>query len=211
MRAVFVAGVFVAAVTWAGATAHAATIILPRAGQVGVGVQFQGGGLAQTGQLGEEFSTGVGFGSVRLKYRTRYDRGAGVSFETRRLDGRGMLTTNSAFSRDTGPDSLAPLTALTLQTFGADLYQFFGARTRTQGFLSASGGIAKINAWAKNGDPVYPIPGDGVYLGVGTGLERFVYRSWAVDASVRYTAIFLDGSTNHDVQLALGMIFYAAY
>jgi hypothetical protein len=211
MKAVFSAAAFVAVVLLVGAPAHAVTLVLPRAGQTGVGLQFQGGGLAETGELGNEFSTGVGFGAVRLKYRTRYDRAAGISFETRRLDGRGRLVTPSAFTRDTGPDSLAPLEAVTLQTYGVDFYQFFGTRTRMQGFLSVSGGLAKINAWAKNGDPVYPLAGDGVFLGVGAGMERFVYRSWAVDFSTRYAAVFLDGSTNHDVQVALGMIFYAAY
>jgi hypothetical protein len=210
MKAVFMVAAFVAVVLLAGVPAHAVTIVLPRAGQAGVGLQFQGGGLAETGELGNEFGAGVGFGAVRLKYRTRYERAAGISFETRRLDGRGHFVTPSAFLVGAGADSV-PLTAVTLQTFGADLYQFFGSRTRTQGFLSVSGGLAKINAWSKSGDPVYPIAGDGVFLGVGAGLERFVYRSWAVDFSTRYAAIFLDGSTNHDVQVALGMIFYAAY
>jgi opacity protein-like surface antigen len=210
MKRILGAVVLVAAVSLAGVPAHAFVVVLPRTGQVGVGVQGEFGGLAQQGELGNEFGTGGGL-AVRLKYRMRYDRGMGLSFETRTLDGRGTFMTTSAFPHDTGPDSLAPLKSLKLQTFGVDLYQFFGTRTRTQGFLSASGGLAKINAVASNGDPVYPIAGDGLYLGVGAGLERFVYRSWAVDASVRYSAVFLDGGTNSDVQAALGMIFYAAY
>ena len=52
---------------------------------------------------------------------------------------------------------------------------------------------------------------NALFLGAGAGFERFVYRSWAVDGSARYSAIFLDGTTNHEVQFALGMIFYAAY
>ena len=211
MKGILAAGTFVVLAFVASAPARAANILLPRAGQVGVGIQpLQYGGLANVGLVGAEFGSGFGL-AVRLRYRTRYDRAAGISFETRSLDGRGLLVTPSAFSRDTGPDSLVPLKSLTLQTFGVDLYQFYGARTRTPRFLSVSGGLAKINAIAGNGDAVYPIAGDGLFLGAGAGLERFVYRSWAVDFSARYNAIFLDGSTNHDVQVALGMIFYAAY
>jgi opacity protein-like surface antigen len=195
------------AISAVGAPAHAAVVVLPRTGQVGVGVEGQYGGLAQQGELGDEFGTGGGL-AVRLKYRMRYDRAMGLSFETRSLDGRGQFMTKSAFPA--GIDSL-PNKSLTLQTFGADLYQFFGTRTRTQGYLSATGGLAKINAVGSDGDPVYPIAGDGLFLGVGAGVERFLYRSWAVDASVRYSAIFLDGSSNSDVQVAVGMIFYAAY
>jgi opacity protein-like surface antigen len=195
------------AISAVGAPAHAAVVVLPRTGQVGVGVEGQYGGLAQQGELGDEFGTGGGL-AVRLKYRMRYDRAMGLSFETRSLDGRGQFMTKSAVPA--GIDSL-PNKSLTLQTFGADLYQFFGTRTRTQGYLSATGGLAKINAVGSDGDPVYPIAGDGLFLGVGAGVERFLYRSWAVDASVRYSAIFLDGSSNSDVQVAVGMIFYAAY
>ena len=197
----------VTACSLAAAPARAVVIVLPRTGQVGVGVQGQFGGMPATGELGTEFGTGFGM-TVRIKYRMRYDRGLGLSFETKRLDARGARSDETAFPAS--PDGL-PRTALSLQTFGLDLYQFFGTRTRTQAFLSASGGLAKINSWVTNGDPVYPLAGDGMYLGVGAGVERFVYRSWAVDASLRYSAVLLDGKTNHDLGAAVGMIFYAAY
>ena len=38
-----------------------------------------------------------------------------------------------------------------------------------------------------------------------------VIRSWAFDLSTRYQVIFLPQDRNHDVQLALGVIFYAGY
>jgi opacity protein-like surface antigen len=210
MKRILGAAVFAVAVLAIGAPARGAVIVLPRTGQVGVGVQGQYGGLAKQGELGDEFGTGAGL-AVRLKYRMRYDRGMGLSFETRTLDGRGKFMAKSAFPPGAGADSLAPLKSLKLQTFGLDLYQFFRTRTRTQGFLSATAGLAKINAVGRDGDPVYPVAGDGMFLSVGAGAERFIYRSWAVDASVRYSAIFLDGGTNNDVQAAVGMIFYAAY
>ncbi len=198
---------FAVAVSLIGAPAHAFVVVLPRAGQVGVGLQGQFGGLARQGELGSEFGTGGGL-AVRLKYRMRYDRAMGLSFETRRLDARGARYDQTAFLAS---EDKLPRTALTLQTFGGDLYQFFGTRSRWQGFLSASAGLAKINASLSDGETVYPIAGDGLYVGAGAGLERFVYRSWAVDASVRYSAVFLDGAANNDLQAALGMIFYAAY
>lgn len=210
MKGILAAGAFVVLASLAGAPARAANILLPRAGQVGVGIQpLQYGGLPEVGELGSEFGSGFGM-AVRLKYRTRYDRAAGLSFETRRLDGRGHFVNPSAFLVGAGADSL-PLKAVTLETYGVDLYQFYRARARTQGFLSASGGLAKINGWSSNGDLVAPLAGDGLFLGAGAGLERFVYRSWALDLSVRYEAVFLDGSTNHDVQAAIGAVFYAAY
>jgi hypothetical protein len=210
MKGILATGALVVLASLAGAPARAANIVLPRAGQVGVGVQpLQYGGMPEAGELGSEFGTGFGM-AVRLKYRTRYDRAAGLSFETRRLDGRGHFVTPSAFLVGAGADSL-PLKAATLETYGVDLYQFYGARKSTQEFLSVSGGLAKVNGWSSNGDLVAPIAGDGLFLGAGAGLERFVYRSWAVDFSARYEAVFLDGSTNHDIQVALGAIFYAAY
>ena len=197
----------VLAISFAAGVAHAAAVILPRAGQVGVGLQGQFGGMLESGELGKEFGTGPGL-AVRVKYRMRYERAMGLSFEVRTLDGRGKLVTPSAFP--VGIDSL-PLKSLSLQTFGFDVYQFFHTRSRNQQYLSASAGLAKINAVGSDGDAVFPIAGDGMFLGVGAGFERFVYRSWAIDVSLRYSAVFLDGSANHDVQAAVGMIFYAAY
>jgi hypothetical protein len=207
MKRILAAVAFAALVSLTVAPARAVTLILPRNSQVGVGIQGQFGGMPESGELGNEFGTGPGL-AVRLKYRMRFDRAMGLSFETRTLDGRGKFLLSSAFPA--GIDSL-PNKSLTLQTFGFDVYQFFNTRSRNQQYLSASAGLAKINAVGSDGDPVYPVAGDGMFLGVGAGFERFVYRSWAVDGSVRYSAIFLDGSTNHDVQAALGMIFYAAY
>jgi len=208
MKGIRAAAVLAGVVLLGAAQAHAVTIVLPRAGQVGVAVQGEYGGLASSGELGQEFGLGAGL-AVHMVYRMRYDRAIGLSFETRRLDARGAGEFGqTAFPAS--PDSLVR-TALTLQTFGGDIYQFFGTRSRTQGYLSASAGLAKINSWVANGDPVYPLAGDGLYLGVGGGAERFVYRSWAIDGSARYTAILLDGSANHELQLSLGMIFYAAY
>jgi hypothetical protein len=186
---------------------HAWTVVLPRAGQVGVGLQYQYGGLAQAGNLGDEFGTGSGI-AFRIVYRTRYERAIGLSYDTRQLKTRTARFDQTEFLAS--EDGL-PRSSLTLQTYGLDGYQFFGTRTRTQAYLSASGGLAKTYAKISNGDPVYPIDGDGLFLGAGFGLERFIYRSWAANASVRYTSVFLGGQTNHDVQAAVGMIFYAAY
>ena len=203
------AALFVLIASVFAAPAFAWTVVLPREGQVGVGMQYQYGGLTQTGDLGQEFGVGSGL-AIRLRFRTRYDRAIGLSYETRRLDARADVDTAATAMFLSSGDGLSR-TALTLQTYGIDGYQFFGTRSRTQAYLSASGGLAKTYAWISNGDPVYPIAGDGLFLGAGAGLERFIYRSWALDASVRYTAVFIGGSTNHDLQAAVGMTFYAAY
>ena len=54
-------------------------------------------------------------------------------------------------------------------------------------------------------------PGDGTYVSAGAGVERFLIRSWALDFSTRYVALFLPDDRNHDLQVALGLIFYASY
>jgi opacity protein-like surface antigen len=202
LAAFVVAGLAVGA-----APAGAASLVLPRAGQVGIGIQGQFGSLLKTGELGTEFGSGGGV-AVRLKYRMRYERAIGLSFDTQRLDARGEGAPAGAFLADTTGlrrDQLA------LNTAGFDVYQFFGTRTRTPKYLSAGIGMAQISARLSDGETQYPLGGDGLFLSVGAGLERFVYRSWAIDLGGRYQAVFLDNTTNHDIQVSLGMIFYAAY
>jgi hypothetical protein len=46
---------------------------------------------------------------------------------------------------------------------------------------------------------------------VGAGFERFFFRSWAWDANFKYKPVLHDGKVNHDLQVQLGLIFYAAY
>lgn len=191
--------------------AGAATIVLPRAGQVGIGIQGQYGGLAKAGELGSEFGAGPGI-AVRLRYRMRYERALGLSFETQEHDARHAGRGAGAFDAlaQVG-DTLLTRDRLKLVTAGVELYQLFGTRTKSTKMLSAGIGIAQVSAHLSDGETQYPIAGDGVYASVGAGVEKFFYRSWAWDLSTRYKAIFHDGKVNHDVQLSLGMIFYAAY
>src|SRR5689334_19108292 len=191
------------------ASAGATTLVLPRAGQVGIGLQGQFGSLASTGELGQEFGSGGGL-AVRLRYRMRYERAAGLSFESFTLDARHPDGRAGAF------DSLTDSPAVTRQSLkatlaGLELYQLFDTRSKAVKMLSAGFGLAQFSAKLSDGETQYPIAGDGVYLSAGAGLERFVYRSWALDLSTRYHAIFHDGNVNHDVQVSAGMIFYAAY
>jgi hypothetical protein len=37
-----------------------------------------------------------------------------------------------------------------------------------------------------------------------------VWQSWAVDVSLRYHAVILHETTNHDVQIGIGLVFYAS-
>ena len=193
--------------------AHAASsIILPRAGQVGLGLQGEGGALLSGGNLGEEFGAGGGLG-VRVRYRMRFERAIGLTFDQHQLaarDAEKFAFKNTAF------DSLQD--AATVQrdrvkivTAGIEFYQLFDTRMRTTKYLSAGAGLAQISAHLSNGETQYPIAGDGVFISAGAGLERFVYRSVAWDMGARYMAIFHDGKMNHDLQLQVGLIFYAAY
>jgi opacity protein-like surface antigen len=189
-------------------TARAATIVLPRAGQVGVSLQGQWGTLTKGGKIGEEFGSGPGLG-VKLRYRMRYERGIGLSFDTQSLDARSPDTSETAFLGI--HDGGITRDRVVMNSAGIDLYQFFGTRTKTVKHLDAGIGITQISARLSNGEVQYPLGGDGFYLAAGAGVEKFIYRSWAIDLNGRYQAIFHDAKVNQGVQLGLGMIFYAAY
>jgi opacity protein-like surface antigen len=182
--------------------ASAATVVLPRPGQVGVGLQGGWGTLLQSGELGGAFGNGPNL-AVRLRYRMRYERAFGLSFEGQRLD---IRQPEAEFPPGSG---LAGRTSLKITLSGLDFYQMFSTRTRTTKMLSIGAGLAQTSAKTANDETVYP--GDGFYLSVGAGLERFLFKSWALDLSTRYEALFLPEDRNHDVQANLGLIFYASY
>ena len=185
-------------------------IIPPRPGQVGLSIQGGYGGFMTQGAIGGDYGSGPGL-AVRVRYRMRYERALGLSFEGQRFDTRssakftdpltGLPLANS--------DPFAPAKA-TLITSGVDFYKMFGTRTNTTRMLSASAGLAQVRVTLNDGETDYRIP-DGVYLGAGAALERFFWRSWALDMSVRYLAVFVDGTTNHGFQAAVGLIVYASY
>ena len=194
-------------------TAGAVPIVLPRAGQVGFGVQGQFGTLAKGGNLGKEFGNG-GTMAVRMVYRMRFERAIGLSFEGLRYDTRHETADSSGAFPAPGLGSLATPIArksLAVNTEGLDIYQFFGTRTKTHKFLDAGLGIAQVYAKQVDGEIVYPLVPDGYYMSAGAGLERFLYRSWALEISARYMAVLLDGKMNNDVHAAVGVILYAAY
>lgn len=173
-------------------------IVPPRAGQVGIGIQGQYGGLMKSGGIGEDFDTGPGL-AVRLRYRMRYERGLGLSFESQRFDVRVPSLADTAAKH------------LTLYQYGIDVYQMFGTRTRTTRWLSAGFGLAQPRRTLNSKEVEFGTDKDGVYVCAGAGFERFVWQSWAIDASTRYSTVFIDGKANHDFQVSLGLIVYASY
>jgi hypothetical protein len=185
------------------------TIVLPRAGQVGIGIQAQGGTLLTGGGLGHEFGAGPGL-SVRVRYRMRYERAIGLTFDTQRLKARDPSGEAGAF------DSLLDAPAvvrdkLKLVNAGIEFYQMFNTRERTVKMISAGVGLVQVSAHLTNGETQFPLAGDGLYVSLGAGVERFFFKSWAWDMGTRYMSILHDGKMNHDLQLQFGMIFYAAY
>jgi hypothetical protein len=182
--------------------ARAATVVLPRPGQVGFGVLGQYGTLARTGDIGEDFGAGPGFG-VRMRYRMRYERAMGLTFERHSFDPRVKQPPDSTFA----PQTLA------LFASGFDFYQMWGTRTRTVRMLSAGVGLAQVSQKLNNGETQFSGKGvgDGVFVSAGAELEIFFWQSWAWDISARYHAVFLNSTTNHDIQAAAGLIFYASY
>jgi hypothetical protein len=186
----------------AASSASASTVILPRPGQVGIGLQGGYGTLLQSGDLGKTFGHGPNF-AVRLRYRMRYERAVGLSFEGQRFD---IRAPEAEFPAGSG---LPGRTTMKATLSGLDFYQMFSTRSRTTKMLNISGGLAQTSAKTANGEQVFP--GDGFFLGVGGGFERFLMRSWALDFSTRYQVLFLPDDRVHDVQASLGFIFYASY
>lgn len=183
-------------------TSSAVVVVPPRTGQVGLGAQIQYGTLFDTDGLGQDYEAGPGL-AVRLRYRMRYERAIGLSFENQGFDTRGDVPSDV--------EGLSPPERLHFFTAGPEVYQMFGTAGRTHKMLSLGAGLAKITVKLQNGETAFLTAGDGLYVSAGAGLEHFFYRSWGLDMSTRYMAVFHDGKANHDVQLSIGLMFYASY
>jgi hypothetical protein len=194
-----------------GTARAGAVVVLPRPGQVGVSLSGGYGTLLQAGNVGDLFGSGPGL-EFRVRYRARYERGFGLTFESHGLDAR-ML--------DSLPDLFVPgnprLAAndpsaykrLNLFLYGVDVYQMFGTRTKTTKMVSLGVGLAHPIFALNDGENEF-VFSDGAYLSAGVGIERFFWQSVAFDLGARYHAIFLDGKLNHDLQASAGLIFYAS-
>jgi len=187
--------------------AGAATVTLPRPGQVGIAVQGGYGSLIDAGGVGGEFGDGPTF-AIRLRYRMRYERGIGLSFETSKFSSRLQHPYDPAH-----PDSTTFPDQLKVVLSGLDYYQFFGTRTTSVKMISIGAGLAQQRVDLNSGETELSgtYSGDGLYLSGGFGLERFFYKSFALDLSARYYAMFRDGKVGHNVQAAIGIIGYAGY
>jgi hypothetical protein len=178
--------------------AHADSVVLPRPGQVGISAQGGYGTLFESGVFGQDFGSGATF-AIRLRYRMRYERGIGLSFEAQSFDVREPSAADTAFK------------TLSLTMSGVEFYQMFGTRTKATRMLMVGAGLAQANSKLNDGETFFFPGSDGLYVSAGAGVERFFFRSLAYDLSVRYYALFKDGEANHQVQAALGLIFYAGY
>jgi hypothetical protein len=190
-------------------TARAGSIIvLPRPGQLGISVSGLYGTLLDNGDVGQVFGSGPGL-AVRLRYRMRYERGFGLTFETHGCDPRSADSLKDLVMPESTYAANYPFAAkkLNLFLYGVDFYQMFGTRTKTTKMLSVGAGIAHAVVALNDGEQQYPW-GDGPYVCVGAGFERFVWQSWAWEAGARYQAVFLGGKVNHDLQASVGLVFY---
>ena len=125
-----VVGAAVAAV-WTGEARAAWIVVPPRPGQVGIGIQGQYGTLLQSGGFGDQFGDGPGL-AVRLRYRMRYERAMGLSFESQRFDVRLPQLADTASHH------------LSAFTYGFDVYQMFGTRTRTTRWVGVGAGLVQF-------------------------------------------------------------------
>ena len=206
-------GIVMLSLLVAGAAGAASSIVLPKPGQIGLELGGGYGMLFDAGELGSLYNQGPTF-FVRARYRMRYERAIGLSFEGQQFDVR---EEPPAFV--VGADSTIAPTKLSLVLSGFEFYQMFGTRTKTVRMLMLGAGLAQARAKLNSGDTQLidvegEAPtgaGDGLYVSGGGGVERFFFRSWAWDLSTRYMAVFRNGKVNHDIQAALGVIIYASY
>jgi hypothetical protein len=193
----------------AGTAAAGTVVVLPRPGQVGLSVGGSYGTLLNSGEIGEQFGSGAGM-NVRLRYRARYERGFGLTFESHTLDVRDLETVRDYWNDERYPaSSSVAYKKATVFLYGVDLYQMFATRTKTPLMLSAGAGLAHPAFTLNDGETQYPI-NDGPYLSAGAGVERFFWRSMAFDFSARYSAIFLGDKVNQDLHASVGLIYYAS-
>jgi len=194
----------------AAGTAQAGSIVvLPRPGQVGVSLSVLYGTLLEAGNVGDQFGSGRGM-ALRMRYRMRYERGFGLSFESHGFDPRGVDSLlDYVLKANVAPDDPSAYKRLNLFLYGVDFYQLFGTRTKTTKLVSVGAGLAHPVFALNNGDQQYAF-NDGAYLSAGAGVERFFWQSVAFDLGARYHAIFVDGKVNHDLQLSAGFIMYAS-
>jgi hypothetical protein len=192
-----------------GTAAAGPVVVLPRPGQVGLSVGGSYGTLLKSGEIGEQFGSGPGM-NVRLRYRARYERGWGLTFESHSLDLRDLETVRDYWTDERYPaDSSIAYKKATLFLYGVDFYQMFNTRTKTPLLLSAGAGLAHPAFTLNDKETQYPLS-DGPYVSLGAGLERFVWRSLAFDLSARYAAVFLSNKVNHDLHASIGLIYYAS-
>jgi len=181
------------------ASARAEWVVTPpRAGQVGLSLQGQYGVLLDSGNIGKEFNQGPGL-AVRLRYRMRYERAMGLSFEGQQFDARESSSADTAVKN------------ISCYAYGIDFYQMFGTRTKTSRYLGVGAGIVQFRRKLNDNEIDLGADTDGAFVSAGAGAERFFWQSWALDFSGRYYAVFQSGHVNHDFQASLGLIVYATY
>jgi hypothetical protein len=192
----------------AGTAQAKSVVVLPRPGQVGISLDGLYGTLLKSGNVGDQFGSGPGM-AVRLRYRMRYERGFGLTFENHDLDARPGDQVDLVTGETMAGNYEFAYNRLNVFLYGVDFYQMFGTRTKTTKLVSVGAGIAHPSFSLNDGEHEFALS-DGAYVGAGVGVERFFWQSMAFDFGARYQAVFLDGKVNHDLQATVGLIFYAS-
>jgi len=185
----------------ASTVAHAKWVVVPpRPGQLGVALDGQYGSFFKTGGLGSEFGAGPGLG-VRVRYRMKYERAIGLSFE--RSDYAVRHNADTTFADNTA----------TLLNSSVEFYQLFGTDGKTTRMISGGFGLTQVSKKLNDGE--LKLGGDdvsdGMFVTIGAGLERFFVQSFGLDVNAHYEFIFQNGSTNQLFEVGLGLVFYAGY
>ena len=161
-------------------------------------VSLYGAGMYGTllgGPFSETFDSGMGLGFA-LRYRNSQESSLGLGFEAHYFDSK------------VEADSAAAPKNLQFVITTLDYYRHYSVRTRTPRYLVIGAGL--MQARQENLNEEREFPGDGGVIKAGGGIEYWLNRTLTAEFGVRYYGVFSRQVMNHDVQAALGIVFYTS-
>lgn len=171
-----------------------------RSGTLSLGVQGGAGmisssdrferGVTKIGYDSYDFAGGLG---IRIRYGLDRSHAVGVSFEDLRFD------------RKAGEDRDLP-SQYQLNNFMIDYYVYFHRRYKLSRYVVLGAGFHRPSFRFANDENI--LPGEGLTANFGGGMEYFLRRPFALDASVRGYYLRLKGGSAVAGELMLGVHYY---
>ncbi len=171
-----------------------------RSGTLSLGVQGGAGALSSSDSFSRgateigydsyDFAGGLG---IRIRYGLDRSHAVGVSFEDLRFD------------RKSGEDRELP-SQYQLNNFMVDYYVYFHRRYKLSRYVVLGAGFHRPTFRFSDDENI--LPGEGLTANFGGGMEYFLRRPFALDASVRGYYLRLKGGSAVAGELMLGVHYY---